>query len=152
LGGIYLLAPGDALFFPNGVAEASRSSDDSELILLRMALAPAIAPPGGTPVAPSRIVVIAPAPPAATPGQASTPGVSIAIEAGAIVVVTTDGLRLRDAPSTSGNVLASLAAGQQLQVTGPPVPGSANTWLPVIDPITGLQGYVAADFVEVLDQ
>jgi hypothetical protein len=145
----YLLLPGDALFFPNGMAVASRTSDGAALTLLRMSLAPVSAPSNETATAPSAIVV---GPPATPVPQPATPAAPLTIEPGTIVVVSEDGLRLRDAPSTSGNVLATLAAGQQLQVTGPPVQGGDTTWVPVFDANTGLQGYVAADFVEELEQ
>jgi quercetin dioxygenase-like cupin family protein len=143
----YLLAPGDALFLPSGMRQAARSTDDTELTLLRMPIAPTTSPnEPSTP--PSEIVIGDGAAPAATPGALSTATVGT----GMTVVVTTDGLRLRDAPSTSASVLATLAAGQQLQVTGPLVQGDGYAWWPVIDPTTGVQGYVAADFVQELAQ
>jgi hypothetical protein len=145
----YLLNPGDALFFPTGMKEASRSADDAELTLLRMSIGSVATAPSGTPVALSEIVVGDDAlPSAGTPEPSSTS----AVGAGAVVVVTTDGLRLRETPSTSAPVLATLAAGQQLQIIGPSVTGDGYTWWPVLDPNTGLQGYVAADFVQALDQ
>jgi hypothetical protein len=127
--------------------------DDDELTLLRMSIGSVTVAPSGTPVALSEIVVGGDAlPSAATPEQPSTPASPPTIGPGAVVVVTTDGLRLREAPSTSAPVLATLAAGQQLQIVGPSVEGDGYTWWPVLDPNTGLQGYVAADFIQVLDQ
>jgi quercetin dioxygenase-like cupin family protein len=145
----YLLFPGDALFLPNGMQEASRSADDAELMLLRMSLGPVDVAPSGTPVALGEIVVGAQALPTA---ESPEPLASPSVAPDAIVVVTTNGLRLRAAPSTSAPVLATLAAGQQLEVIGPSVQGDGYTWWPVRDPNTGLQGYVAADFVQPLNQ
>jgi mannose-6-phosphate isomerase-like protein (cupin superfamily) len=149
----YLLTPGDALFFPNGMKEASRSTDEADLTLLRMSIGSIDAPPSGTPVGSSEIVVGEPAQPtAAAPEAPSTPASTLTLEPGAIVVVTTDGLRLRESPSTSAPVLVALAAGQQLQIIGPSVEADGFTWWPVLDPNTGFQGYVAADFIQALIQ
>lgn len=67
---------------------------------------------------------------------------------GATVVVTDNGLRLRAAPSTSAEVVASLAQGTVLQITGPSVQADGYTWWPVENPSDPSQsGYVAAPYI-----
>jgi quercetin dioxygenase-like cupin family protein len=157
----YILAPGDALFFPQGMAAAQRSPDDAELVVLRMALRAVEAPPpNGTPAGRGEIAVSTPTPQATSTPTAAAPTATpvrptttpqTAIGVGSIVVVTEDGVRLRDAPSTDAGVVTTLAAGQQLEITGPSEEGSGFTWWPVFDPNSGLSGYVAADFIELAE-
>ena len=72
------------------------------------------------------------------------------IGVGATVVVTDSGVRLREGPSTEADIVAELADGQALTVTGPAEEGSGYVWWPVFDPdAPELAGYVAADYLRI---
>lgn len=62
------------------------------------------------------------------------------------VVVTTADVNLRAQPAGDAAVVAVIAAGTQLTVTG----AAVGDWVPVEDPNTGDTGYVNAQFVEVI--
>ncbi|MCC6790777.1 MAG: SH3 domain-containing protein [Thermomicrobiales bacterium] len=73
------------------------------------------------------------------------------LETGAKVVTTEDLVRLRESPSTEGEIVADMAEGTELTVTGAPEEGDGFTWYPVEDPETGDEGYVVAQFIEPAD-
>lgn len=60
-------------------------------------------------------------------------------------VIATADINLRAEPATDGEILTVVAAGTELTVTGSPV----GDWVPVDDPVSGLSGYVSAQFVEI---
>jgi len=115
--------PGDALYFPAGLAESPPLAGDEPLVLLRLGLLP---PPED-----------------GEAGGAGQPPV------GSEVVVALPGVRLRAEPSAAGEVLAELAQGELLIVAGEAVAADGRAWLPVqlaADP--ALAGFVAAELVE----
>jgi hypothetical protein len=126
------------------------------LVLLRLSVLPAGgAVPVGTPPAATGTAPAATGP-AETPAAQPTPAAPTAtpeqqaarFAVGAAVVVTEDGVRLRDEPSTGGGVVAGLEAGRELVVTGAPVEGDGILWYPVEaadDP--AVAGYVAEEFL-----
>lgn len=123
-GEVIAVRPGDALFFPSGMAATPPLSGEGEVVLLRFGL---IAIDIGTPE--------------------PVAGIAVAAE----VRVIEDEVRLRDAPSLDGALVAPLAAGQRLTVTGLPEEGDGLLWYPVSDAADpSLAGFVAADFVEVV--
>jgi hypothetical protein len=123
-GGSFTLTAGEALFSPNGMEASPPLAGEGALILLRLGILPL---------------------PEATP-EAGQEGASFPV--GGIVVVTRDDVRLRSGPSTAEAVVAGLAAGQTLIVTGPPIEGEGRLWYPVRDPVApALVGYVAAEFL-----
>ena len=65
-----------------------------------------------------------------------------------VVVANTDGagVNLRDSPSTSGELIATLEEGTELTITGESVTADGYTWWPVEG--DGLEGYVVEDFIE----
>ena len=65
-------------------------------------------------------------------GNLSAPG---SISVGGFATVDTDGLRMRSTPSTAGAVMATLSAGDALQVIGGPVTGEGYTWYEVAGPV-----------------
>jgi hypothetical protein len=69
------------------------------------------------------------------------------IETGTTVVVTDDGVRMRKEPTTNADVIAELAAGTELTVTGPSGQADGLAWYPVDNPATGDSGYIAADYI-----
>jgi hypothetical protein len=96
-----------------------------------------------------------PAPtPSTPPAPAPSSGTTTPPAATMTVVVSSAasaGLRLRDLPNTTGNILKSLTPGTLLQVLEPAVAaqakvGQQNQWLNVKDP-DGTSGYVAAWYV-----
>lgn len=124
------IGPGDAVFFPGGVNALPRSALDGDLVVLRVSFAGAAV---GTPV----------------PEAAATPaaGSPAAFGAGDRVVVAEDGVRLRTEPSTESGVVAELAAGSVLVVTGLPVAGSDGSWYPVTDEAGDASGFVSEAFL-----
>lgn len=135
-GAAFAVRPGDALFFPRGMAAAPPLEGDGGLGLLRF---------GALPLPEAATSAELPEPSAAVPGDA-VPGDAFAV--GSTVAVTTAEVRLRAAPSTDAEVLAELAPGQILVVTGPPVEGNGLRWYPVRDAADPtLTGYAAADFL-----
>ncbi len=66
---------------------------------------------------------------------------------GTSVIVATDDLRLRDAPSTDGAVVSTLARGTELEVIGPGQEADGYIWVQVKEPESGATGYVADDFL-----
>jgi uncharacterized protein YraI len=56
---------------------------------------------------------------------------------------------MRAAPSTGAAIIAELARGTTLTVTGAVEEGDGLTWYPVEDPATGQTGYVAADYLRL---
>jgi len=153
-GASFTLREGDAAFFPGGLTETARPASAGALTLLRLRIEGGSA--GATPEPLIPAVIEVSAPPVATP--VSTPsggpaGISTApsggaFVAGASVVVSDDDVNLRAEPSTSGEIVAILAAGQELTVAGPPVEADGLTWVPVTDPVdVAVIGWVSADFL-----
>lgn len=85
-------------------------------------------------------------PDVAAAASAPTP-TSGPITTGTTVVTTDDGVRLREEPSTSADIVDELPAGTELVVTGPAGEAEGISWLPVENPATGDIGFVAAEFV-----
>jgi mannose-6-phosphate isomerase-like protein (cupin superfamily) len=167
----YILGPGDAVFFPGGISEVPRAEGEGVLVLLRLSVLPSRAPAAGTPTAetpapaatqpaatqPAATQPAATQPPATTappvatqpaPTPAAPPADQPRFAVGATVTVTEPGVRLRDAPSTEGGVVAELEQGRQLTVTGAPQQGDDITWYPVEatdDP--AVAGFIAEDFL-----
>lgn len=76
----------------------------------------------------------------------TTLGVPGDITVGGFATVLVDGLRMRSGPSTSDAVMATLAAGDALQVIGGPVSGEGYTWWQVSGPI---RQWSAVDLIQV---
>lgn len=120
-GEVVAVRPGDALFFPRGMAATPPLAGDGEVVLLRFGVVPI---------------------------ELGTPEPTGDIPVGSVIEVVQDEVRLRDAPSLAGALVAALAAGQTLTVTGPAERGDGLRWYPVVDAADPtLVGYVAADFV-----
>jgi hypothetical protein len=73
------------------------------------------------------------------------------LETGTTVVTNEDLVRLRDEPTTDGEIVAEMPEGTELTVTGAPVEGDGFTWYPVEDAESGAKGYVVAQFIEPTD-
>ena len=167
-GAAYLLNPGDSVFFPGGMAQVPRQQSDGVLVLLRMSVtgtgtAPATPPAATTPTAattaapaaPQTATAAATAPPqsAETPAPTAPANQTPAADQprfapGSAATVAEDGVRLRDAPTTEGGVVAELEQGRELTITGAPVEGDGITWYPVQavdDP--AVAGFVTDEFL-----
>jgi hypothetical protein len=96
----------------------------------------------GTPV----VVSTATSTTAQTP---TTSGGGTLASGGAAVVANTGGtgVNMRDAPSTGGNVVDTLADGTALTITGESVDADGYTWWPVKTE-DGTEGYIVADFLQ----
>lgn len=62
------------------------------------------------------------------------------------LVCTSDGVRVRDAPSLSGNVLGRVNTGDVVSVTGETVYADGYSWIPVFVHGQAINGYVAGEF------
>jgi hypothetical protein len=69
---------------------------------------------------------------------------------GDIVIVSSDDVNFRAEPNTEGEPIRQLANGEELTVTGPLEESGGNQWYPVVDK-DGVEGYVAAQFVELAE-
>jgi len=65
---------------------------------------------------------------------------------GTQATVTGDTVNLRDAPSTSGNIVAELTKGQSVTITGDPQAADGYTWVP-IRLADGTEGWVVEEFL-----
>ncbi|MDP9365538.1 MAG: cupin domain-containing protein [Chloroflexota bacterium] len=146
----YRLSPGDAAFFPGGIGAVPRPAEDGLLVLLRLSVVP-IDDPEQAATPPAVGAATTPTDERGTPaagGEGSPAGFAV----GTTVVVTAAGVRLRGSPSTAGQVIAELNAGQELVVAGPLAQGDGIVWYLVQaldDP--NVVGYVAEDFVASAD-
>lgn len=80
------------------------------------------------------------------PAPAGMPDPCLEFDAGNVAHVNTDVLRLRSAPSVSGEVLANLPQGATVTVTGMPEGADGYTWYPVTTS-TGVSGWVAGMYL-----
>lgn len=126
----FQLGPGESLYFAAGMVETAPLGGDGEVVLLRF---------GVVPVADERF------PNVPRPAGESQPG---EFAKGSTVRVAVAEARLRAEPSASGVVLAGLAGGQLLIVTGPPVAADGFIWYPVADAADpAFAGYVAGELL-----
>jgi hypothetical protein len=87
------------------------------------------------------------------PEPTATPEQTGKFQEGDVVAVTDDGLNLRSGPSTEDEIVTTLAAGQQLVITGPSEEGGDFIWWPVrLADDESVTGYVAEDFVELVEE
>ncbi len=76
------------------------------------------------------------------------PASAAAFAAGDTVVVDTDRLNLREAPSLGATVLHVLLGGSTMTVTGAPVKADGYNWYPVDARVNGpTSGWVAGEFL-----
>ncbi len=181
------LAPGDAVFFPNGVEQSARNAVSGAATFYRVALTSAAAEAGATPIAGASpiaqpggepaVIAIAATPsaePTATPTQEATPEPTQAAEtpaaetpAATVAATTTataptelaqgvyalandDGIRVRDQPGTTTNIVGSIKKGDRVLITGPSQDVDGIVWWPiqgVTDP--AIVGFASGDFFDV---
>lgn len=116
----FAVSRGQALFFPRGMAETDDVGGAGLVVLLRLGLLPL-----------------------------SDQTAAGSFTTGATVTVTRDDVRLRSGPSTSASIVAGLAEGQTLAVTGAAAEADGVTWVPVVDPSNpDRKGFVSAEFLK----
>jgi quercetin dioxygenase-like cupin family protein len=155
------LAAGDAIFFPNGVAESTRAEASGTATFYRITITPAsgsdATPSAATPVTQpggdaAVIAIAATAAPTPTPSPSPTPTVEAAtpeateapatetpagegapteLAAGVIAVANDDGVRVRDNPGTDTNVVNALANGTRVRITGESQEVDGIVWWPI---------------------
>jgi hypothetical protein len=72
-------------------------------------------------------------------------------EAGTNVVVIESDVNMRDAPTVEGEVVQVLELDTALVVTGGPEEADGYTWYQLEDPATGVEGFVASNFLRVAE-
>lgn len=70
-----------------------------------------------------------------------------AIAEGTVATVTEDGVRMRDQPSISGEIVDELESGAEIEITGPAEEGDGYYWYPVRVPESDDEGWIVQDFV-----
>jgi len=161
------LGEGDALFLPAGNQEATRDASLADLTVYRLWVEGT--EPAATPVPADSVGVIqitgpkAPEP-TATPEASKTPKPTAQpteqatqeptltatgkFQVGETVYVNDTSVRLRDAPTTSSNIVTGLTINQELVITGESQSGDDITWWPVADASDStLAGWVAEQFL-----
>lgn len=135
-GASFALNPGDAVFFPGGMNAVPRPADGGVLVVLRLSVLPTAAAGADAPS------------PTAAPSVTAAAEAGSTFAVGSTAVVNASGVRLRDAPSIDGAVVAELAQGRELEVLGEPVAGSGFRWYEVRatddDAVTG---FIAEEFL-----
>jgi quercetin dioxygenase-like cupin family protein len=155
------LAPGDAIFFPNGVEESQRAEASGATTFYRVTITPAsgtdatpsaatpVAQPGGDAAVIAIAATAAPTPtPSPTAEPTEAPATPEATEAAAtetatvegaptelapnvIAVANDDGVRVRDNPGTDTNVVNALANGTRVRITGESQEIDGIVWWPI---------------------
>jgi len=82
----------------------------------------------------------------------SEPAFTGTLAPGTAVVTIEDLVRLRDRPSTDGEIVLEMPLGTKLTITGAPEEGSGFTWYPVENPESHETGYVAQQFIKPAGQ
>ena len=160
----FSLAPADAAFFPEGMAEVERPETDGQLSILQLTIYPIEeTADGATPVASpvaeggnlAVIEITEPEEPTPAPTQeagvepteaADAPPGELAI--GATVAVTEAEVRLRDAPTVNSNIVSGLDQGAEFTITDGPVEADGFVWWAVQSTADPNQvGWIAADFI-----
>jgi len=90
--------------------------------------------------------------PEVTPTPAATEETEATVEPGTIgpgatAVVSEAGVRVRDNPGTSTNVITSLEAGVQVTITGESQEVDGIVWWPIATTDGAVVGWIAADFL-----
>ena len=127
-------------------------------------------PPAATTVtataAPTSAIITEPAetpeeavPATATPAVTATAGATATVAAaatgiapGSTVITGIADTNVRDSPSLSGAIVATIPLGTELTITGPSVDGDDLIWWPVTVVATGAEGYVAEDLLTLLEE
>ncbi len=135
----FTLAPADAAFFPAGVVEADRSSQEGEMTILRLFAEPS----SGAEGTPATIQILLPEedPSALAPGE---------LGVGAVVVTTTGPVNIRSEPTTSADVVEQAAEGVQMLVLAGPAEADDFVWWQVqLVNNESIVGWVVQDFITV---
>lgn len=74
-------------------------------------------------------------------------GVGASFGLGDMVMINGDELNLRDTPSLVGGVIAQLAIGTEVTITGGPIPADGHTWYQIGLEGTDGDGWVAGEFL-----
>lgn len=142
----FTLAPGDAAFFPSGVADATRADQGGDLSVLRLTAEPATAF-----TANAAAISFMPESAATDDGtEGGSPDSFTEIAVGAPVVTNTDTVNLRAEPSTAADAVDQLDEGTSLTVIGGPEEADDFTWWQVQVDDTDAEGWVAVDFIDLV--
>jgi len=83
--------------------------------------------------------------------EPAAPAEPLDLTAGDLVETTEDLVNLRNQPSTSGDIVAELTLGDQLEITGEPIDADGYTWYPVTVAASSDTGFVVQDFIARLE-
>lgn len=152
--GRFEVGPGDAIFFPGGMAATAPLGGEGEAVLLRLGLVPladdnlAIAAVAEADQSPTPAGSADSADGANDPSPESPP----IFAPGTEVVVAVDEARLRAEPSVEGALVAALERGRLLLVVGQPVAADGYDWYPVEDQTDLSTGFVAGELLALEDE
>jgi len=151
------LGIGDAAYFPYGLTESARAEVSGPATFYRVTIVddPAVADnPAPMVLAedPATITIADTPAPEVTPTPAATEETEATVEPGTIgpgatAVVSEAGVRVRDNPGTSTNVITSLEAGVQVTITGESQEVDGIVWWPIATTDGAVVGWIAADFL-----
>ena len=143
----FTLEPGDAAFFPSGVAATSRTAETDTVELLRLVATPSEAITGD----PAAIAYLgSPAADGTAPSDGTTADTaSTEIEIGSTVITNTDVVNLREEPSTAADGIDQLGQGVELEVIAGPEEADDFTWyqVQVVGTDGPTSGWIADEFI-----
>ena len=73
------------------------------------------------------------------------------VPAGAIAVTTDAGVRMRQEPSTEGEIVVELNVNVEVEITGEPEEGDGYVWYPVRVVESGEEGWIVQDFLGTVE-
>jgi uncharacterized protein YjlB len=143
----FTLETGDAAFFPDGNASASRAGETTDLSLLRLSAQPS-APIQADPATIAFTSGVAGAEPASDGTAAGSDG-TVELTIGATVSTNTDGVNLREEPSIEAEAVDQLDADVELLISDGPEEADDFTWyfVEVVGTDGPTEGWVAEDFI-----
>lgn len=147
----FSLAEGDAAFFPYGVDAIERGEEYGDLELLSLEILPSSNIEG---TAASLTSIEGDGTIAEGTGSQSEQSESAGdgtTASGMTATVNSDYVNLRTDPSTSGEIVAQLNAGVEVQVIGGPTEAEDYTWYQIQVAETGEEGWIVDQYLDGLD-
>lgn len=150
IGEEFILETGDAAFFPTGVAATSRDgeTDDLRMYTLEMSYAEPIEQ------SPASLTFTngASATGDATGGpETAEPAASPEAQAPRTAVVNSEVVNVRSTASTTGDVVAQISTGVEVEILSGPVEAEGFTWYEIRTTDGAVQGWMSAEFLDIAE-